>query len=447
MKSLITFLAAICYFPLFAQVFVLENGSAIPWSESQFSSGPETDKSFERLEAAIYSIQKAEMVCMVDSLVINIQTKQQGDIEYLSKQFSLSNSHQVQIIETLKSCRFVPNKNFDLLFRFAPKYDEPNIFDLDKTPKIGACWRNGNEGNLLFEVSCFNYHITEKVFDVLNKLRSKTQTEEGPLTGTVWFNNHGEVKQIELNPACFNPRLNDLAANALAELKIKKGAEKNDQKTGFHVELESILLVSNNVDVTNLIQEAEEMFSRNNLDSALFDYSLANSFGAKLSKDQINELGYCFHALGFKGRAQSIWQENEKMNVGEYLTAKRLKDTIFLEKSTYVGFPANFDSCQTAIEQKAAYDCFYQGLSALVSKELNGKIQFIPNDRNIECDFTIDANGNVKSIRLSRFSLSRKNNLLALKAISKLPQLIPAREGNVAVSMSYSLPININPSP
>ncbi len=442
MTRLLFFISIVICLPVFSQVYVLNNGIVTSWSDSPITSIKENSESFLNLETAIKAIQKEELICMVDSLVLQVQVDQNGKTDRIDIQFSLSKAHAEYILSALRTCHFAPNQKLELLFLFKPKFEEPSVFDLQKTPKTGACWRNGNEGNLLFDVSCFNYHVTEKVFDVLNKLRNKNQVEEGPLTGTIWFNKHGKVQQIELNSSCFNPWFNDLAVKSLASLKIKKGAAINNQDTGFYIDIQAILLISNNTDTSSIINNAENMFIRNSLDSAMFYYSLANARGAHLLPRQLNELGYAYDALGFNGLAQKTWQQNIETDFWEYLVANRSKNSITLEKRRTNIYPTTFETC-TGTDTASAYICLINGITYLITKELNGQIKYVPYDRNIIASFQTTANGDVKSIRINSFSLSRKNNLLAIKALSKLPKLVPAQKNNKKVPMNFSVPINI----
>jgi TonB family protein len=102
-----------------------------------------------------------------------------------------------------------------------------------------------------------------------------------------------------------------------------------------------------------------------------------------------------------------------------------------------------FESCKglDRADQKA---CFDAQLAKAVSKHLNYPESDIESGRQgvAQVEFVIDENGaitNVKALDNKRATIEMQ--LAAEKAVKRIPKLIPAKQGNKAVKIKYSIPV------
>lgn len=102
-----------------------------------------------------------------------------------------------------------------------------------------------------------------------------------------------------------------------------------------------------------------------------------------------------------------------------------------------------FEACKrlSRADQKA---CFDAQLAKAVAKHLNYPESDIENGRQgvAQVEFVIDENGaitNVKALDNKRATIEMQQ--AAEKAVKRIPKLIPAKQGNKAVKIKYSIPV------
>jgi hypothetical protein len=444
-------LTSVCFFcllnlQLFSQVYEVKGGKTIELTEQSELLAEAKENPFERLSGIVASIQDAEPICIVDSVLIEVKTSKEGLPAAIRTLFSRSANHALQLEEALSKMLFGPNLEAQLLFKFKPRHNALSVFELEQTPKISACRRTEFNQNLLFDVSCFNYHIIDEVLKQWGKLRFDYPKIEGPVAGKITFDQNGNIVQVDFDDYCFNALLNDLAAKNLESIHFKKGSLKNGLPSGYQVLIPMIVLVSNRSDIPKILEEADHQFVKGNLDSALYNYTLANTLGSAISENQIANLGYAYHSFGLKGRAQDTWRRLYP-NLGlNFLISATLDNAIVQLTTTEINLSLmTFKSCQAEDSAKSEL-CFFDSLTAHIQDNFKINNLSIPAPFQILASFKVNAKGGVVEVVLTKPSPFKNANLQAIKSLCSLPVLVPATLDDKPVELSSVVPINIQSS-
>jgi hypothetical protein len=443
--------AIACFFcflslQLFSQVYEVKGAKTLELTKLSQLVAEAKDNPFERLNGLVASIQDAEAICIVDSVHVSLKTSSEGLPEYVKTLFARSANHATLLEEALRSMSFSPNLEAQLLFTFKPKHSAPSVFELEQTPRIGACRRTEFNQNVLFDVSCFNYHIVDEVLKQWGKLRFDYPEVEGPVTGRITFDENGTPTQVDFDTFCFNGKLNDLAATYLKAIQFKKGSLKNGLPSGYQVFIPMLVLNSNRLDGATILAEADRQFQKNHADSALYNYTLANTLGSALEVNQLAKLGYTYHTFGLEGRAQDTWRRLFPDLGLNYQFSATLKNgevqVTYAETNVAL---MTFESCQAEGLEKSEV-CFFNSLVAHIQNNFKINNIAIPAPFQIVASFNVNANGDVAQVVLTKPSQFKNANLQAIKSLCNLPKLVPAKLDDEPVALSITVPINIQSS-
>ena len=443
MKFLTTLFGFLLYFPLFSQVFVLENGSASPWSKNVFLTG-ELSESFSKLDVAITAIQSEEKVCIVDSLVLQIQTNPLGEIDQIKTAFSLSNKHKERIVRELNACRFQPNAKFKLLFLFPPKHHAPDLFELEKTPRIGTCRRVETNYNPTFDLACFNYHVEEKIKSKWGESLIDVKNQGGLLSGRITFDENGDVVQIAFSKFCFNPVLNDLIAEN-SDFSVKKGAAFKGEPSGFTLDLISIFYNVNDNDSNGILALADKCFENNAYDSALFYYATLGRLGKTLDTIALIRFGYTYYQLGLHALAQEVWERViGPTGYDEVIEPGFNENGIELTKHHQTKAIPTFKNC-AGLDSIHLFDCFNESLTKHVEENINF---YLPREYHVDTlavrvAFSVEADGSVSNVYLPFYNSFWYSNyvLRAFKAVCRLSPFQPCKNSESKCVEDYIVPI------
>lgn len=102
-----------------------------------------------------------------------------------------------------------------------------------------------------------------------------------------------------------------------------------------------------------------------------------------------------------------------------------------------------FPGCETVATNAERIQCFSEKLKKFVAQKFDAERNsgILTGKQRIPIQFTIDEKGNIGQIKVhTRDKLLKKE---AIRVLKKLPKMLPAKQGNKPVKVSYVLPLQV----